>query len=62
VHVDSIKPTLKARGNQRLKLKSDEPLSNLAFKINLRRYSKGSVFAKLGFVEAGHYLFAKDLR
>jgi hypothetical protein len=38
VHVDPIKPTLKAPRTKRLKLKYDEPLSNFAFKFNLRRY------------------------
>ena len=37
--VDPIKPTLKAPGIELLKLKFDEPLSNFAFKFNLRRYS-----------------------
>ncbi len=39
VQVDPIKPTLKAPGTKRLKLEYDEPLSNFAFKFNLRRYS-----------------------
>jgi len=39
VHVDPIKPALKAPGTNRLKLIYDGPLSNLAFKFNLRRYS-----------------------
>jgi hypothetical protein len=38
VHVDPIKPTFKALGSQRLKLKYDEPLSNFIFKFNLRHY------------------------
>ena len=38
MQVDPIKPTLKASGTKRLKLKYDEPLSKLAFKFNLRRY------------------------
>ena len=38
MQVDPIKPTLKAPGTERLKLKCDEPLSNFAFKFNLRRY------------------------
>jgi len=38
VQVDPIKPTLKAPGTQRLNLKCDGPLSNVAFKFNLRRY------------------------
>ena len=33
-----MKPLLKAPGTKRLKLKCDEPLSNNAFKFNLRRY------------------------
>jgi len=40
VQVDPIKPTLKPPGTKRLRLKYDEPLSNFAFKINLRRYTK----------------------
>ena len=42
MQVDSIKTrVVSAPGvcNQRLKLKSDEPLSNFAFNFNLRRYS-----------------------
>ena len=34
--VDPMKPELKAPVNKRLKLKCDEPLSNFAFKFNLR--------------------------
>ena len=37
LQVDPIKLTLKAPGSERLKLKYDEPLSNVAFKFNLRR-------------------------
>jgi hypothetical protein len=40
VQVDPIKPTLKAPGTKRLKLKHDEVLSKCAFKINLRRYTQ----------------------
>jgi hypothetical protein len=42
-----MKTVLKAPGTKRLKLKCDEPLSNFAFKFNLRRYIKvtaGSFF------------------
>jgi hypothetical protein len=35
-----MKPTLKAPGSKRLKLKCDEPLSKFAGKIKLRRYTK----------------------
>jgi hypothetical protein len=34
-----MKPTFKAHGTKRLKLKFDILLSNFAFKFNLRRYS-----------------------
>jgi len=37
VQFDPTKPTLKAPGTKRLKLKHDEPLSNFAFKFNSRR-------------------------
>jgi len=40
VQVDPIKPTLKAPGTKRLKLKYDELLSNFAFDFNLRRYNE----------------------
>jgi hypothetical protein len=33
-----MKLTLKAPGSKRLKLRYDELLSNVAFKLNLRRY------------------------
>jgi len=33
-----MKPVLKAPGAMLLKLRYDEPLSNLAFNFNLRRY------------------------
>ena len=39
VQVDPIKPTLKAPGIKLLNLNYDRPLSNFAFKFNLRRYS-----------------------
>jgi hypothetical protein len=40
VQVDPIKPTLKAPGIKRLKLVRDDPLTNFAFKFNLRRYNE----------------------
>ena len=40
MQVDPIKPKSKAPGTKRLKLKCDEPLSNFAFKFNLRRCIK----------------------
>jgi hypothetical protein len=39
VQVDPIKPTLKASGTKPLTLRSDEPLSNVAFNFNLRSYN-----------------------
>jgi hypothetical protein len=42
VQVDLIRPTLKAPGNKRLKLKCDEPLSKIAFNFTLFRYTKGA--------------------
>jgi hypothetical protein len=41
VQVAPIKPTLKAPETQRLKRKYDKLLSSLAFRFNLRRYTKG---------------------
>jgi hypothetical protein len=39
VQVTPIISTVKAPGTKRLKLECDEPLSNVAFNVNLRRYS-----------------------
>jgi len=44
VQVDPIKPMLKAPRIKRLKLIRDEPLSNFAFKFNLRRYDSGGEY------------------
>ena len=43
MQVDPIKHTLKAPGTKRLKLKCDEPLSDFAFNLNLRRYILSSL-------------------
>ena len=40
MQVDPIKPTLKAPGTKHLKLEYDELPSTVAFKLNLRRYTK----------------------
>jgi len=40
VQLDPIKPTLKGTVTQRLKLQYDGPISNSAFKFNLRRHMK----------------------
>ena len=42
MQLDPIKPTLKAPGFKLLKLNYDKPLSNFAFKFNLRRYTQGN--------------------
>ena len=42
VRVDPNKPTLKASVIKHSKLKHDKPLSNFAFKFNVRRFSKGT--------------------
>jgi len=42
VHVDSMKPTLKAPGTKRLKQKKYKLLSSFAFKFNVRRYTLAS--------------------
>jgi len=39
VQVEPMKPVFKAPGTELLKLQYDETLSNLAFNVNLRRYS-----------------------
>jgi len=39
VQVDPVKPKFRLPGIERLTLKCDEPLSNVAFKFNLRRYT-----------------------
>ena len=45
MQVDPIKPALKAPGTKCLKLNCDEPLSNVAFKFNLRRYIMDAIIA-----------------
>ena len=43
MQVDPIKPKLQPSRTKRLKLKYDEPLSNVAFKFSLRRYNLAAV-------------------
>jgi len=45
VRVDPIEPKLITPGTKRLKLKCDEMLRNVAFKFNLRRYTKVDMLA-----------------
>ena len=40
MQVDPIKPALKAPGTKRLELQYDVPLSEFAFKFNLRLFDK----------------------
>ena len=44
MHVDSIKPALKATGTKRLKLRCDELLANVALHFDLRRHSKAEMY------------------
>ena len=53
MRVDPIKPMLKAPGTQRLNLKYEEVLSNVAVESNLRHYIK--VKAYVG-AAAGHHV------
>jgi hypothetical protein len=46
VQVDPIKPTLKAPGTTRFKLKCDDQLSDFAFNFHLRRYTMARAEAK----------------
>jgi len=52
VQVISTKPVLKAPGYFLFKLGCDEPLSNFAFKFNLRRYTKPSILLHYADVES----------
>jgi hypothetical protein len=45
-----MKPKLKPPGSKRLKLKCDAPLSNVAFKFNLRCYTKADVSENGGLI------------
>jgi len=49
VQVDPIKPTLKAHRTERLKLTHDEPLSNFAFRFNMRRYTERELLLSPSF-------------
>jgi len=48
VQLDPMKPTLKAPGSKRLKLKYGKPLSSFAFNFKLRRYALGRGDAVVG--------------
>ena len=64
MQLDPIKPTLKVPGTKRSKLKCDKPLSNFAFKINLRRYIEAelTVFSSLEAKRLEHQLEARPAR
>ena len=51
VQVDPIKPTLKAHGNSRLKLKCDKTAFKLFFQIQLARLHLGNYSSALGAAE-----------
>ena len=55
MHVDPIKPTLKAPGTMRLKLKYGKLLSSFAFRFNLRRYTEGVLRFCCDELQAGAY-------
>jgi hypothetical protein len=48
-----MKPTLRAPGTKRLKLKHCVPLSNFAFKLKLRRYTEAAEAVAAGLAEVG---------
>jgi len=65
VHVDPIKPTLKAPGTMHSKLKCDGTLSKFAFNFNLRLYITGPSRPQSTTTRArprrrrqGHFIFA----
>jgi hypothetical protein len=62
VHVDPIKPTLKAPGTKRLKLKHDKLLPNFAFNCNLRRYNKGTGFVLFDASTVGQRRLTPNVR
>jgi hypothetical protein len=51
MQVEPIKPRLQAPGIKLLKLKCDVPLSNFAFKFNLRRYTLSAAAILTMFAE-----------
>jgi hypothetical protein len=53
VQVDPIRPTLKSPGTKRMKVKYYKPLSNVAFKFNMRRYTTDPAHVVCGDVQAG---------
>jgi len=55
VQVDPIKPKLKPPGTKRLKLTYGEPLSDFAFKFNLRRYDVVRQPLDMSCLAAGAY-------
>jgi len=58
VQVGPMKPTLKAPGTKHLQLKYDVPLSNFAFKFNLRRYTMELRIRSRPFVQQSIWLDA----
>ena len=62
MQVDPTKPTLKAPGSKRLKLKHDGPLSNFAFKFNLRRYIESFTCKLFQTYKCAHNSFTPDVQ
>ena len=56
MQVDPVKPTLKAPGTKRLKLKCDEPLSDFAFNFNMRRCNEACIKNCEDAIEKGREL------
>jgi hypothetical protein len=56
VQVDSIKPELMHAWFHHLKLICDEPLSKVAFNLNLRRYTMNDAVNKTGSSKLGRGL------
>jgi hypothetical protein len=61
VQVDPIKPALKVPGNNRLKLRYDEPLSNVAFEFNLRRYTLDAAMERGHIRDEELFMMLSDL-
>ena len=57
MQVGPMKPTLKAPGTKRLKLKYDVPQLNFAFEFNLRRYIEAVNDALLASIVGGDHDF-----
>ena len=59
MQVDPFKPTLKAPGTKRLKLKYEKLVSNPGFKLKMRRFSKADDAVRE--MELKHMIAAEEL-